>query len=226
MKHQIQKLICQCNDGKYRLKTNCTKFEGNWYKTTELEETTTIYKGERYWLEECRYSDYLDQHIPEDFFYDNHYYCENCDSYYHESEKTEHIYNSTSFCDDCFYESFTYCHTCDTAITSDDTYRSEFTLNDYCESCYYDLHSHCENCEADYWIDDGCSCGSIIHNYSYKPEPHEKLQMESEFPKLRTSNNLGEEHAKKEKLHRGTKVQNSERIFGEQCPDQRTMRKV
>lgn len=171
MQNQIQEQICLCNDGKYRLKSNCTQFDCNWYETESLEEETIIYNSERIWKEDCQYSNYLSEYLPQDLFDEQHFYCEGCDEYYHENDSSEHVYGNTSFCNECFYENHTYCHQCDEAVHNDESYYSEITNYDYCEYCYSDLHSHCENCGNDYWTEDGCDCGVAIHNYSYKPNP-------------------------------------------------------
>lgn len=171
MQHQINELICQCNDGKYRLKSNCTIFNDEWYETEYLNEQTILYSQERYWLDECIYSNYLDKYLPEDEFYDSHFYCEGCDRYFHNSESSEHVYGNTNFCESCYYDSHTYCYSCGEAISNDDSYYSEISHNDYCDNCYHDLHSYCENCGSDYWSSDGCDCGVKIHSYSYKPNP-------------------------------------------------------
>ncbi len=171
MQHQIKEQICQCEDGKYRLITNCIFFENKYYKTVSLEEETILYNGERYWKEDCRYSVYLGEHLPEETFDENHFYCESCDSYYHENERTEHVFGSTNYCNDCFYEMHSYCHNCDDSIRNDESYYSDITNYDYCEQCYHNVHSYCENCNNDYWTEDGCECGTAIHSYSYKPDP-------------------------------------------------------
>ncbi len=171
MQHQIQDQICQCNDGKYRLKTNCTYFEDRWYETEYLEEETILYNDERYWKEDCIYSDYLNKYLPEDDYYEEHFYCEGCDNYYHNNDRSQHVYGNTSYCNDCFYENYTYCHNCDEPISNNDSYYSEITNYDYCSDCYHDHHTYCENCGNDYWTEDGCDCGVSIHNYSYKPKP-------------------------------------------------------
>jgi len=171
MNHQIQEQICKCHDGKYRLKTNCTQFENQWYETPYFEEETIIYNGERFWRDDCAYSSYLGEYLPEDEFTSQHYYCEGCDNYFHFDEKSAHYYGNTAFCADCFYEHHTYCHSCDEAISNDSSYYSEITNYDYCHTCYYELHGYCENCEQDYWLDDGCDCETAIHSYSYKPTP-------------------------------------------------------
>jgi hypothetical protein len=172
MQHQIKEQICKCRDGKYRLIENCTYFKDQWYETEYLEEETILYNGERYWKDECKYSDYLGEYLPEEVFDETHFYCEGCDSYYHNDERSEHVYASSSYCNDCFYEDHTYCHQCDEPIRTDYSYYSEITNYDYCEYCYSDLHSHCENCGNDYWTEDGCDCEVAIHNYSYKPNPN------------------------------------------------------
>ncbi|MBK7105907.1 MAG: amidoligase family protein [Ignavibacteriae bacterium] len=171
MQHQIQEQICQCNDGKYRLKSNCTEFNDEWYETEYLNEQTIIFNHERFWIDDCIYSEYLNKYLPEDEFYDSHYYCTGCDRYYHQNEESEHVYSGTSYCSECYYQNHTYCHNCQEPITNDESYYSEITNNDYCDNCYHDLHSYCENCGEDYWSDDGCDCGVSIHNYSYKPNP-------------------------------------------------------
>ena len=59
MQHQIKEQICHCQDGKYRLIENCTYFKDQWYETEYLDEETILYNEERYWKDECKYSDYL-----------------------------------------------------------------------------------------------------------------------------------------------------------------------
>ncbi len=171
MQHQIKDLICKCNDSKFRLKKNCILFNNNWYESEYLEEKTIIFNQERYWKDECKYSNYLDKLLPEEIYYDEHFYCEGCDTYYHHNEESEHHYASSSYCGDCFYNDHTYCHNCDEAIRNDDSYYSEITQHDYCESCYYNYHGYCDRCGTDYWLDDGCDCSVSIHSYSYKPDP-------------------------------------------------------
>ena len=171
MQHQIKEQICQCEDGKYRLTINCIFFENKYYETDSLEEETILYNGERYWKDDCRYSVYLGEHLPEETFDENHFYCETCDSYYHDNERTEHIFGSNNYCNDCFYEMHSYCHNCDDSIRNDESYYSDITNYDYCEQCYHNVHSYCENCNHDYWTEDGCECGTAIHSYSYKPDP-------------------------------------------------------
>ena len=61
MEHQIQEQICECQDGKYRLIENCPYFQSKWYETANLEEETIIYENERYWKDDCIYSEYLDK---------------------------------------------------------------------------------------------------------------------------------------------------------------------
>lgn len=171
MQHQIKQLICLCEDRKYRLKKNCISFENNWYESEYLENETIFYDEERYWIDDCRYSDYLEEYLPEEVFITKHFYCEGCENYFHENERTEHVYGNTSYCNDCFYENHTYCRQCDESIRTDDSRYSEITQCDYCEYCFGELHSYCENCGNDYWAEDGCNCGVSIHNYSYKPDP-------------------------------------------------------
>ena len=171
MQHQIKQLICLCEDRKYRLKKNCISFENNWYESEYLENETIFYDEERYWIDDCRYSDYLEEYLPEEVFITKHFYCEGCENYFHENERTEHVYGNTSYCNDCFYENHTYCRQCDESIRTDDSRYSEITQYDYCEYCFGELHSYCENCGNDYWAEDGCNCGVSIHNYSYKPDP-------------------------------------------------------
>lgn len=171
MQHQINDQICQCEDGKYRLKTNCIFFEDKWYETEYLEEDTILYNGERYWTEECKYSEYLGEYLPEEIFDQTHFYCESCDTYFNTNIRSEHVFANTSYCNDCYYEEHTYCHQCEEPISNDYSYYSEITNYDYCEYCYHDIHSHCENCGNDYLVDSECDCGEAIHSYSYKPNP-------------------------------------------------------
>lgn len=171
MQHQIEEQICVCHDAKYRLIENCTYFESKWYETEYLEEETIIYEDERYWRSDCVYSEYLDKYQPEEIYYELHFYCDQCSTYYHQDEKSEHCYENTSYCNECFYLNHSYCHQCDEAVHNEDSYYSEITNYDYCYHCYYELHSYCENCESDYWTEDGCDCSVHIHNYSYKPTP-------------------------------------------------------
>jgi hypothetical protein len=172
MQHQIKELICLCEDGKYRLKKNCNYFENKWYETGYFEDETILYGEERYWTEDCRYSDYLEEYLPEEVFITKHFYCEGCENYFHENERTEHVYGNTSYCNDCFYADHTYCRHCDEAIRNDDSRYSEITQNDYCEYCFGELHSYCENCGNDYWAEDGCNCGvsnTQLHHTNLTP---------------------------------------------------------
>ena len=171
MLHQIYDLICQCEDGKYRLKSNSIDFEDKWYEPTYIEEETTIYEDTRYWKDDCKYSDYLEGLIPIEIFDENHFYCSGCELYFHNQEKSHHYYDNDSFCEDCFHNSYTYCYNCDDAVRNSNSHYSEITGNDYCESCFYDYHGYCERCEDNYWLEDGCNCSSHIHRYSYKPNP-------------------------------------------------------
>ena len=171
MQHQINDQICQCKDGKFRLKKNCIYFQDSWYEAEPLEEKTIIYNEERYWKDDCHYSNYLDEHIPDEIFHEDHFYCVACDTYYHCNEESEHVYNNSSYCSDCFYNDHTYCHNCDEAISNDSSYYSEINQHDYCESCYYNYHGYCDRCGTDYWLDDGCDCSTCIHSYSYRPDP-------------------------------------------------------
>lgn len=171
MLHQIYDQICQCEDGKYRLKSNSIEFEDKWYEPTYIEEETTIYDDKRYWRDECRYSDHLDELIPIEIFDQDHFYCNGCEQYFHNNEKSSHYYIDDCFCTDCFYNSYTYCYNCDEAVRNSNSHYSEITGNDYCESCFYDYHGYCERCGEDYWLEDGCNCSSNIHSYSYKPNP-------------------------------------------------------
>jgi len=171
MQHQIEEQISKCQDNKYRLIENCTYYKDQWYETEYLNEETIIYKDERYWKDECKYSNFKGEYLPEEIFDQNHFYCEGCNNYYHDEERSEHVYASMSYCNDCFYVDHTYCHNCDEATNNDNSYYSEITNYDYCEYCYHDLHSYCEHCESDYWTEDGCDCGDCIHSYSYKPNP-------------------------------------------------------
>jgi hypothetical protein len=171
MQHQIIDLICQCKDGKYRLKKNCILFDTDWYERKFLEEETILYNEERYWKDDCLFSNYLDKYLPDEIFHEDHFYCTVCDTYYHQNEESEHTYNSSSYCSECFYNDHTYCNNCDEPIRNEYSYYSEITQNDYCDSCYSNCHGYCDRCGTDYWIDDGCDCSVSIHSYSYKPDP-------------------------------------------------------
>jgi hypothetical protein len=171
MQHQIIDQICQCEDGKFRLKKNCIYFQDSWYETDYLEEETILYNEERYWKDDCHFSNYLEEYLPDEIFHEDHFFCVACDTYYHNNEESEHTYDSSSYCSDCFYNDHTYCHNCDEAISNDNSNYSEITQHDYCESCYQNYHGYCDRCGTDYWLDDGCDCSTCIHNYSYRPDP-------------------------------------------------------
>lgn len=122
-----------------------------------------------------------DNYYCEKCFSDLFSYCENCDSIINNDDI--HYTDDTVLCEKCYDEKYTTCYNCGDIIKKDDA----LIHNDnyYCENCFYDNFSTCENCGDTFSNDDlhydenvgvnycdNChNENSIIHDYSYKPNP-------------------------------------------------------
>jgi len=103
--------------------------------------------------------------------YDNYFLCSHCDEMINHENSEINTVRHNDYCNDCYNDNFTMCNNCGDAESSDDIR----CLNDtsYCEDCWDNDVSYCDDCDEYYDNSNGCDNGScsLIHSYSYKPEP-------------------------------------------------------
>jgi len=135
-------------------------------------------------------------------------YCNRCEEYI-SSDSAHYVESEGDYCDYC-YENYTnYCERCENTYAEGyGSYHISDRSEYWCEGCYNDNGYLCEDCD-EYYEDECGNCGesngrggngsSLIHNYSYKPDPrfhgHDKndlyfgleLEMEIRSGNLRQS---------------------------------------
>ena len=102
--------------------------------------------------------------------------CEKCESIYSALNDKNVIDGNEVWCQSCTYHSAHWCDICETNF-SGYTYGADDSDNTFCENCYNNETTYCEDCDATYYH--GCDSdhdyeqnSRVIHDYSYRPDPH------------------------------------------------------
>lgn len=95
--------------------------------------------------------------------------CKDCEEIIRRDEAYSNPYNEL-VCEHCFSENYAVCDSC--GVVEDASYAIYRDWNVYCESCFEERYYYCNRCDDYHNRDEGCGKeDSIIHEYSYKPEP-------------------------------------------------------